>query len=197
MLNISARIVRAKSCNDILSVKYSCRASAGKQYWVVGVVGVAFSVFIVYKNKKSVSGCCSITRCYANMYSITARRHLHGYIISICVCWIQLQRVIERCKCTAIFLTCKIFRCFLFLFSNYFYNHLKISVYKYSFLVLYFWFLGCKTVKKAILPPQKNVFRYCVFGIVKICCTFAPKNGSVSDVGKSEGLFKYHLFARF
>ena len=59
MANIRERIVRAKSCNETLSVKYSCRASAGKQYWVVGVVGVAFSVFIVYKNKKSVSGCCS------------------------------------------------------------------------------------------------------------------------------------------
>ena len=132
------------------------------------------------------------------LHSITTMHTFTDYIVSIFLAdFIQVQHLVKQDKCTAIFLTCKIFRCFLFLFSNYFYNHLKISVYKYSFLVLYFWFLGCKTVKKAILPPQKNVFRYCVFGIVKICCTFAPKSGSVSDVGKLEGLFKYHLFARF
>ena len=65
------------------------------------------------------SGCCSKIRC-RKLYSITAIRHLHGYIISICVCWIQVQRIFERGKDTAIFETCKFFGDFFwfFVFAN-------------------------------------------------------------------------------
>ena len=86
-------------------------------------------------------------------------------------------------KVRLFFLTCKIFRCFLFLFSNYFYNHLKISVCKYSFLVLYFWFLGCKTVKKAIFP-LKRMFLGIVFLVLsKYVVPLPRKAGAFRTLG--------------